>query len=162
ADATLGHDRDADRFLNRSNHLWIAGPGHTAFSANLGRDALQRHDRRGPRFLGDSRLLGAYDIHDDTAAQHLGQTYLGTECGLIHGSPFWAGFVKFLDNLPRNIGATDATAALPLLEGGPRPTQPAGSFSQALGGLAAEGQADSTLLLPAGGIERARIHHHAF
>ena len=41
---------------------------------------LERHHRRRARVLGDLRLLGRDDVHDDAAAQHLGEPALDT-CG---------------------------------------------------------------------------------
>src|SRR5262249_7554661 len=47
-------------------------PCDTAVATNVGGDALQRHDRRGARLLGDLRLLGIGDVHDDAALEHPG------------------------------------------------------------------------------------------
>ena len=44
-----------------------------------GRDALERHHRRGARLLGDPRLVGGHDVHDDAALQHLRQAHLQPE-----------------------------------------------------------------------------------
>ena len=38
--------------------------------------ALERHHRDRARVLGDLRLLGVDDVHDDAAAQHLRETAL--------------------------------------------------------------------------------------
>ena len=73
ADAALRHDRDADRFLNTLDHLRVAHAGHAAGRTDVGGDALERHDGTGAGFLGDVRLLGRSDVHDDAALQHLGK-----------------------------------------------------------------------------------------
>jgi hypothetical protein len=57
-----------------------------AVAADVGGDALERHDRGGARVLGDLRLLGVYDVHDDAALQHLGQAGLHPERRFVtHG-----------------------------------------------------------------------------
>ena len=55
------------------------GVGHArdaAVAADVGGDPLERHHRHGARVLGDLRLLGVGDVHDDAALQHLGEARL--------------------------------------------------------------------------------------
>ena len=59
------------RLLDLADHLRIGHPGHSALGADVGRDALERHHRAGARLLGDPRLLGVDDVHDDAALEHL-------------------------------------------------------------------------------------------
>ncbi len=47
-----------------------------ALGADVGRDALERHDGDGAGVLGDLRLLGRDDVHDDAALEHLGHAAL--------------------------------------------------------------------------------------
>ena len=60
-----------------SDDLRIGHAGHAAVLADVGRHALERHhgDRAG--VLGDLRLLGIGDVHNDAALEHLGQADLG-------------------------------------------------------------------------------------
>ena len=46
---------------------------HAAGRADVGGDALERHDGAGAGGLGDVGLLGRGDVHDDAALQHLGE-----------------------------------------------------------------------------------------
>ena len=41
--------------------------------------ALERHDGDGAGVLGDLRLLGVDDVHDDAALEHLGEADLDAE-----------------------------------------------------------------------------------
>ena len=65
----IGHARDA------------------AVAADVGGDTLERHHRGGAGVLGDLRLLGVDDVHDDAALQHLGQTGLHTERRFVSHTP---------------------------------------------------------------------------
>ena len=60
--------------------------GHAAFLADVGGHALERHDRGRPGVLGDLRLLGVGDVHDDAALEHLGEAHLEPERSHFHGS----------------------------------------------------------------------------
>ena len=51
----------------------VAHAGHAAGRADVGGDALERHNGRGAGGLGDAGLLGGGDVHDDAAFQHLGE-----------------------------------------------------------------------------------------
>ena len=48
-----------------------AHAGHAAVRADVGGNALQSHDGHRARVLGDLRLLGVHDVHDDAALEHL-------------------------------------------------------------------------------------------
>ena len=72
-DAALGHDGDRDGGLNALDHLRVAHARDAARCADVGWDALERHDGTGSGRLGDPRLLGGGDIHDDAAFEHLGE-----------------------------------------------------------------------------------------
>ena len=54
----------------------IAHPRHAAVATDVGGHALEGHDRDGAGVLGDLGLLGVDDVHDDAAAQHVGQAPL--------------------------------------------------------------------------------------
>ena len=45
--------------------------------------ALERHHGGRAGVLGDLRLLGVDDVHDDAALEHLGQAGLDAECGFV-------------------------------------------------------------------------------
>jgi len=62
--------------LDPLNHLRIAHARHAAVASDVRRHALEGHDRYGARVLGDLRLFGIDDVHDDAAAEHVGQTAL--------------------------------------------------------------------------------------
>jgi hypothetical protein len=88
ADARLGHDGDRHGLLDALHHRRVRHAGHAAVTADVGGDALERHDGGGARRLGDPRLLGIDDVHDDAALEHLGQAGLDAECRLVtHGRP---------------------------------------------------------------------------
>ena len=54
-----------------------------AVTTDVGGNTLQRHHRGGPGVLGDLGLLRRDHIHDHTALEHLGQTGLNGERGLV-------------------------------------------------------------------------------
>ena len=58
ADAALRHDRDGHRGLDALDHRRVAHAGDAAVAADVGRHALERHDRDRAGVLGDRRLLG--------------------------------------------------------------------------------------------------------
>ena len=55
------------------DHGRVAHAGNAAGRADVGGDALERHNGRGSGGLGDAGLLGGGDVHDDAAFQHLGE-----------------------------------------------------------------------------------------
>ena len=87
----LGHHRDGDAF-------WISwifftgrpcGPRRPRARMSRGH-ALQRHHRRRARVLGDLRLLGVGDVHDDAALEHLGQAdVLAIRESSVRSAPPW-------------------------------------------------------------------------
>jgi hypothetical protein len=81
ADAGLGHDGDGDGALDVADEARVRHAGHAALGADVGGDALQRHHGAGAGLLGDARLLGGDHVHDDAAAEHLGQADLDGEGG---------------------------------------------------------------------------------
>ncbi len=52
---------------------------HAALGADIGRHALERHDRAGAGFFGDLGMFGGHDVHDDAAFEHLGQTFFNSK-----------------------------------------------------------------------------------
>jgi hypothetical protein len=97
ADACLGHHRDGYRLDDAVDQVGIAHPGHATLRADVGGHALERHHRDGARILGDLRLLGIDDVHDDATLEHLGHAALdagGSDRGLVvaHCSSFRIGF----------------------------------------------------------------------
>ena len=76
ADARLGHHRNGDRRDDALDHVGVAHPRHPALGADVGGHAFQRHHRDGAGALGDARLLGGDDVHDDAALEHLGHAAL--------------------------------------------------------------------------------------
>ena len=57
-------------------------------TADVGGDTLERHHRYGAGLLGDPRLLGVDDVHDDAAFEHLGQPSLDELGSTFHGHSF--------------------------------------------------------------------------
>lgn len=53
----LRHDGDRDRRLDLSDHLGVGHAGDAAVHADVGGDALERHDGHGAGLLGDACLL---------------------------------------------------------------------------------------------------------
>ena len=52
------------RVAHLLDHARIGGARDAAVGLDVGRDALERHDRDGARRLGDARLLAVDDVHD--------------------------------------------------------------------------------------------------
>ena len=71
ADTALGHHRDRHGLLDLPDLLRVGHARDAALHPDVGGDALQGHDRHGARRLGDPRLLGVDDVHDDAALEHL-------------------------------------------------------------------------------------------
>ncbi|KAF5930813.1 hypothetical protein HYC85_031686 [Camellia sinensis] len=76
ADSGLGHDRDGDGLLDLLDELGVAHAGDAALGTDVGRDAFQGHDGAGAGLLRDASLVSVDDVHDDSAAEHLGEAYL--------------------------------------------------------------------------------------
>ena len=77
------------------DHQRVAHSRDAAVAADVRRDALERHHGRRARLLGDQRLLGVDDVHDDAALEHLGQAGLDAEC-------------RFVTHVPPIIGGANA------------------------------------------------------
>ncbi len=75
-DARLRHDRDRHGLDDLLDLRRIGHAGHTADRTNVGGHPLERHHRDGAGLLGDLRLLGVDDVHDDPALEHLGEATL--------------------------------------------------------------------------------------
>ena len=83
ADAGLGHDGDGDGPLDVLDELRVAHAGHAALGTDVGGDTLKGHDRAGTGLLRDAGLFRVDDVHDDAAAEHLGQAHFNGEGGLL-------------------------------------------------------------------------------
>ncbi len=86
--------------------LIIAGIAHArdaAVAADVGGNALERHHGRRAGVLGDLRLLGVDDVHDDAALEHLGQAGLDAE----------SRFVAHLPSVPAVIGEAATSGGTP-------------------------------------------------
>ncbi len=87
-DAALGHDRNGDRVHDLQDQVRVRHAGHAALGADIGRDALERHDGAGAGFFGDPGVFGGDDVHDDAAFEHLRQSFFDGKSTsfLFHGS----------------------------------------------------------------------------
>jgi hypothetical protein len=63
----LGHDGDGDGALDVVDEAWVGHASDAALGANDGGDALDSHDGADTCLLGDARLFGRDDVHDDAA-----------------------------------------------------------------------------------------------
>ena len=70
-DAHLRHDRDGHGTHDRLDHRRVGHAGDAAVRADVGGDALQRHDGARSGVLGYLRLLVGHHVHDDAALEHL-------------------------------------------------------------------------------------------
>ena len=105
-DPALRHHGDRDGLLDLLDLLGIAHPRDAAVAADVGRDALERHDRARTRVLRDARLVGVDDVHDDAALQHLGEARLDPQRPVLgHGRslatatvsrPLWIAATEFV------------------------------------------------------------------
>mmetsp|Transcript_3309 Transcript_3309/g.5706 ORF Transcript_3309/g.5706 Transcript_3309/m.5706 type:complete len:251 (+) Transcript_3309:562-1314(+) len=71
ADARLGHDGDGHRRLDGQDHLRVRHARHAAVGADVGGDALEGHDRAGPRFFRELGLLNVHHVHDHASLEGL-------------------------------------------------------------------------------------------
>ena len=76
ADAGLGHHRDRHGRLDLLDHLGVAHARDAAVAADVRGHPLEGHHGHRAGVLGDLGLLGVDDVHDDAAAQHVGQSAL--------------------------------------------------------------------------------------
>ena len=79
-DAGLRHDGDRHGVDDALDQVRIGHTCHATLGADVGGDALEGHDGHGTRILGDLRLLGGDDVHDDAALEHLAMPRL--TCGV--------------------------------------------------------------------------------
>src|SRR5690606_2147386 len=66
-DAGLGHHGDGDGLDDAVDEVGVAHAGDSALGPDVGGDALEGHHGHGAGVLGDLRLLGGDDVHDDAA-----------------------------------------------------------------------------------------------
>ena len=85
ADAALGHDGNRDRADDALDHGRVGHARDAALRADVGGHALERHDGDRSGVLGDLRLLGIDDVHDDAALEHLGEARLDPERSDLFG-----------------------------------------------------------------------------
>ena len=76
ADPGFGHDRDGDSLDDALDKVGVAHPCHATLSSDIGRDSFQGHNGTSSGILGDLRLLGGDDVHDDATLEHVGQSTL--------------------------------------------------------------------------------------
>ena len=76
ADARLGHHRNRDRIHHALHEREIAHPGDAPRSADICRNALERHHGNRSGFLRDGGLFRRHDVHDDAAFEHLREAAL--------------------------------------------------------------------------------------
>ena len=82
----LRHHRDRHGVLDLADLRRICRARDAAVAPDVGRHALERHDGARTRLLGDPRLLGVGDVHDDPALQHLGEAGLDPHRAVLgHG-----------------------------------------------------------------------------
>ena len=106
ADARLRHDGDRHGVLDRLDHRRVGHPRDAAVAADVGGHALERHDGGRAGGLGDPRLLGVDDVHDDAALEHLGQAGLHAECRFVsHPRRFYR---RSADVLARHVCPSDS------------------------------------------------------
>ncbi len=87
-DAHLRHDRNGHGLLDALDHRRVAHAGDAAGRADVGRNALKRHDRARARILCDLRLLRSSDVHDDATLEHLCQILVQFVPVVGHRQPF--------------------------------------------------------------------------
>ena len=76
ADAGFSHDGYGNRGDDAADHVGVGHAGNATIATNVAGDALEGHDRRRARRLGDAGLLGVHDVEDDAPLEHLGQPAL--------------------------------------------------------------------------------------
>src|SRR6202140_5456115 len=133
ADGALGHDRDRHGGHDLANLFGRRHAGYAALSADLCRDAFERHDGDSAGLFGDGGLLGVGDVHNDAAFEHFGEAGLETERGGVTVIFRHAGSEKRLSAFgcqrsanPWDDGAGWVFAADFIL-------QPGGGFAEPLG-----------------------------
>src|SRR5580692_2345038 len=84
ADAHFGHHRNRNRVHNFANDTRRRHARHSAFLADVRRDALQRHHGARAGVLGDLGLLGVGHVHNHATLQHLRQPHFYTPQIIVH------------------------------------------------------------------------------
>ena len=74
SDTDFCHHGNAHRLHDLADLGDAGHAGDAAFLADVGRNALEGHDRHRARLLGNLGLLGVGDVHDDAAFEHFRQT----------------------------------------------------------------------------------------
>ena len=75
-DAGLGHDRDADDFLNALNHFRVAHSSNATVTTDVGGHSLEGHNRNGSGVFSDLGLRRIDNVHDDAALEHVSESTL--------------------------------------------------------------------------------------
>src|SRR5690606_14836059 len=102
-DARLRHDRDRDRGDDVVDEVGVAHARHAALRADVGGNALERHDGDGARVFRDARLLGGDDVHDHPALEHLGEAALDAVGAQGRGGGFGCGGGHAPNSIPRRM-----------------------------------------------------------
>jgi hypothetical protein len=82
-DPRLRHHRDRDCLLDLADRGRVGHPRHASVAPDVCRHALEGHHRTGAGLLGDLRLVGGDDVHDDAALEHLGKPGLDAESRFV-------------------------------------------------------------------------------
>ena len=99
-DARLRHDGDRHGLDDAVDHVGITHARDTALRADVGGHTFEGHDGDGSCVLGDLRLLGGDDVHDDAALEHVGHAALdavGRHGGVLFGACSAHVFVPLSD-----------------------------------------------------------------
>ena len=75
-DTAFCHYGDADCLLDTFYHFRIAHPRYTAGGADIRRDTFKCHDSACTGCFCDLCLLRSSDVHDHSAFEHLGETFV--------------------------------------------------------------------------------------
>ena len=75
-DPGLGHDGNRDGADDAVDEVGVAHASHPTLRPDVGRYPLEGHHGHRARILGDLRLVGVDDVHDDAAFEHLGESTL--------------------------------------------------------------------------------------
>ncbi len=73
ADTAFGHNGNGDGLHDLLDQLRRAHAGDAPGGADIGWDALQRHDGDRARVFGHFGLIGGDDIHNHPALEHFGE-----------------------------------------------------------------------------------------
>ena len=76
ADTGLGHHGDRHGADDAVDKVGVAHASHPTLRPDVGGYPLEGHHGHRARILGDLRLVGVDDVHDDAALEHLGESTL--------------------------------------------------------------------------------------